>query len=136
VLRSFPESISQSTRIGSQQRWLFTSRNTSRNGDLGSGTDVDRPKCHQQNNKMKAAVRRFSVLTKEIRTHAKLYGTSYRIAFELGLRPDDPQTYWIEKANYAVLIPGNKGVSRRTKHSGTSPRRKQGGQGSKQGRVF
>jgi general secretion pathway protein H len=66
------------------------------------------PNVTNKNNKMKAAVRRFSVLTKEIRTHAKLYGTSYRIAFELGLRPDDPQTYWIEKANYAVLIPGNK----------------------------
>lgn len=66
------------------------------------------PSVSNKNNKMKAAVRRFSVLTKEVRTHAKLYGTSYRIAFDLGLRADDPQTYWIEKANYAVLIPGNK----------------------------
>ncbi|NQZ00965.1 MAG: prepilin-type N-terminal cleavage/methylation domain-containing protein [Bdellovibrionales bacterium] len=66
------------------------------------------PNVTNRNNKMKAAVRRFSVLTKEVRTHAKLYGTSYRIAFDLGEREDDPQTYWIEKANYAVLIPGDK----------------------------
>ncbi|MEO0336833.1 MAG: hypothetical protein AAF202_10580 [Pseudomonadota bacterium] len=66
------------------------------------------PSVTNKNNKMKAAVRRFSVLTKEVRTHAKLYGTSYRIAFDLGIREDDPQTYWIEKANYAVLIPGDK----------------------------
>lgn len=66
------------------------------------------PRIGNQNNKMKAAVRRFSVLTKQVRSMAKLNGTSYRIVFNLRERPDDEQLYWIEKANYGVLIPSDK----------------------------
>lgn len=66
------------------------------------------PRIGNKNNQMKAAIRRFKVMTKQVRSMAKLNGTSYRIGFDLGQREDDPQNYWIEKANYGVLIPGDK----------------------------
>ena len=66
------------------------------------------PKIGNQNNQMKAAVRRFSVLTRQVRANARLYGASYRIAFDLGQRLDDQQMYWVEKADKGVLIPSDK----------------------------
>lgn len=68
------------------------------------------PRISNQNNKMKAAVRRLTVLSKQLHATARLQGASYRIVFDLKERPDDEQTYWIEKSNSSVLLPADKSI--------------------------
>lgn len=68
------------------------------------------PKIGNQNNKMKAAVRHFLVLTKTLRNNARLQGASYRIVIDLKERPEDEQEYWIERSNSSVLLPKDKSI--------------------------
>lgn len=68
------------------------------------------PRIGNQNNQMKAAVRRFLVLSKQLQSTARLQGASYRIAIDLKDRPEDEQEYWIEKSNSSVLLPEDKNI--------------------------
>jgi prepilin-type N-terminal cleavage/methylation domain-containing protein len=68
------------------------------------------PRIGNQNNQMKAAVRRMTVLSKQLQATARLQGASFRIAFDLKERPEDEQEYWIEKSNSSVLLPEDKNI--------------------------
>ncbi len=68
------------------------------------------PRINNQNNKMKAAVRRLTVLSKQLHSTARLQGASYRIVFDLKERPEDEQTYWIERSNSSILLPEDKSI--------------------------
>jgi general secretion pathway protein H len=68
------------------------------------------PRIGNQNNQMKAAVRRMLVLSKQLQSTARLQGASYRIAIDLKERPEDEQEYWIEKSNSSVLLPEDKNI--------------------------
>lgn len=64
------------------------------------------PRIDNRNNTMKAAVRRFSVISKELHTRAKLKGATYRLALDLkdGAESDQVQTYWVERSNQVVVL--------------------------------
>ncbi len=64
------------------------------------------PRIDNKNNKMKAAVRRFSALTRELHTRAKLKGTTYRLAIDLkdGSETQTTQQYWVERSNATVIL--------------------------------
>jgi general secretion pathway protein H len=64
------------------------------------------PRIDNRNNKLKAAVRRFTTLCREVHIRAKLKGSIYRIAFDLksGAESTDAQRFWVEKSNQAVIL--------------------------------
>lgn len=64
------------------------------------------PRIDNRNNKIKATVRRFTVLARELHTRAKLKGATYRLAIDLGESPESPeqQKYWVEKSTQSVVL--------------------------------
>ena len=68
------------------------------------------PRIGNQNNQMKAAVRRMMVLSKQLQATARLQGAAYRIVFELPEREEDQQYYWIERSNSSILLPKDKNI--------------------------
>lgn len=64
------------------------------------------PRIDNRNSQLKAAVRRFTVLARELHTRAKLKGATYRIAFDLknGAESETPQKYWVEKSTQEVIL--------------------------------
>ncbi|MBC7458230.1 MAG: prepilin-type N-terminal cleavage/methylation domain-containing protein, partial [Bdellovibrionaceae bacterium] len=49
----------------------------------------------------KKVIREITVSAKEVRNRAKLYGTTYRLAFRLDA---DNQAYWVEKSTTVTYI--------------------------------
>lgn len=67
------------------------------------------PRIGNKNNQIKAAVRHFTVLTRETHNHAKLYGATHRIVIDLGTEQSrDQQSYWVESSSQAFLLPEDK----------------------------
>jgi general secretion pathway protein H len=64
------------------------------------------PRIDNKNNQLKAAVRRFTTLSRELHTRAKLKGATYRLAFDLkeGADAVDQQQYWVERSNQEVTV--------------------------------
>lgn len=60
-----------------------------------------------KNNEMKSAVRKLSVLSKELKTAAKLQGATFRLAIDLGKAgiKKKEQQFWVEKSTSQVLVP-------------------------------
>lgn len=71
-------------------------------GILGSIMAFGLPRLKFNNTNIRKVTREFTVLTREVRTFARLKNMTYRIAFKL-----DPKetTYWVEAASGALLIP-------------------------------
>lgn len=70
-------------------------------GILGGIMAFGIPRLKLNNNNIKKVTRQFTVLTREVRTQARLKNMTFRIAFKL-----DPKetTYWVEAANGPVLV--------------------------------
>lgn len=74
-------------------------------GILGSIMAFGIPRLKLNNNNIRKVTREFTVLTREVRTFARLKNMTYRIAFKL-----DPKetTYWVEAASGPVLVPSQE----------------------------
>lgn len=53
---------------------------------------------------MKAAVRRFSTITKKLRNRARLDNKTYRMVFDLPIDKNKEQSYWIESTDKEALL--------------------------------
>lgn len=67
------------------------------------------PKISNRNNQMKAAVRHISVLTREARNHAQLFGSTHRIVINMDQGIKSPKhSYWVEKSSKQALLPSDR----------------------------
>lgn len=67
------------------------------------------PKISNRNNQMKAAVRHLSVLTREARNHAQLFGSTHRIVIDMQEGPlASTHSYWVEKSSKQALLPSDR----------------------------
>lgn len=62
------------------------------------------PRIGNQNNDIKATVRRFSALSKQLHSLAKLHNATYRLVIDLKNGQDERQEYWVEKSTQNVLL--------------------------------
>lgn len=65
------------------------------------------PRIGNQNNELKATIRRFSVLTREIRHRARLENATYRLVIDMkdgSKSGKNRPEYWIEKSASQVLL--------------------------------
>ena len=60
------------------------------------------PRIGSRNNEVRAAVRKLTVLGKELQTHSRLQNKTYRIAFEMN--QDEPHRYWVESAAGHIIV--------------------------------
>lgn len=80
-------------------------------GIIAAITALIIPRINNQNNQIKAAVRRIGTLAKEMHTHARLYGATYRLVIDFGSgnnRDEEDQFYWVEKSTQPYLLPEDK----------------------------
>jgi general secretion pathway protein H len=67
------------------------------------------PRVGNQNNQLKEAIRRFTVLTKELRHRARLENATYRLVIDMKdgwEKGEIPHQYWVEKSTQRVILPG------------------------------
>lgn len=77
---------------------------------IAAAIGITVPNIANRNNQMKAAVRRLTVLSKQLHSTARLQGASYRIVVDLKERKEDEQEFWVEKSNSAILLPKDKEI--------------------------
>ena len=62
------------------------------------------PKFSNRNNEMRAAVRKFMTLSRELRAHSKLSGATYRLVISMSDEDRKPKhEFWVEKAQGQIL---------------------------------
>ncbi len=74
---------------------------------IGAVVAILLPRIDNKNNQLKAAVRRFTVLSRELHTRARLKGATYRLVFDLKDGVDAievQQQYWVERSNQEVTV--------------------------------
>ncbi len=64
------------------------------------------PRIGNKNNQIKETVRRFSVLTREIRSKARLENATYRLVIDMheGGNKSKTHQYWLEKSTKKILL--------------------------------
>lgn len=68
---------------------------------IGGLLSVALPRMQLKKIDTRKVIREITVTLKEVRNRAKLYGTTYRLAFRLDA---DNQAYWVEKSNNVTYI--------------------------------
>lgn len=66
---------------------------------------IGAPKLLKKETKVKTVTRQMTVLVKEIRNHAKLFNSTYRLVIRI---EQGQETYWVEKASGPSLIDPEK----------------------------
>lgn len=70
-------------------------------GLIAAAIAMASPRLFKQEGNIKSAARRFMVMGKEIRNHARLSGKTYRLVLDLD--PQEPK-YWVEKSESRAVI--------------------------------
>lgn len=67
------------------------------------------PRVGNQNNQLKEVIRRFTVLTKDLRHRARLENATYRLVIDMKdgwEKGEKEHEYWVEKTIKKVVLPG------------------------------
>ncbi len=77
---------------------------------IGAVIAVGAPKLFDKKSENRKVFREFIVAGKDLRSRAKLNGTTYRLAFELdtGVAGKSSQSWWVEKSSRSTLIDKKK----------------------------
>src|SRR5690606_20564407 len=79
-------------------------------GIIGAIVAMIVPRLGNQNNQIKSAVRKISVLAKESVNHSKLFGATHRLVIDLGegYESKSPQSFWVEISTSPYVLPSDK----------------------------
>lgn len=77
---------------------------------IGAVIAIGAPKLFDKKSETRKVFREFIVAGKDLRSRAKLNGSTYRLAFDLdsGLSEKSKQAWWVEKSNRSTLIDKKK----------------------------
>jgi general secretion pathway protein H len=89
---------------------------------IGAVVSLAIPQIGNRNNQLKAAVRRFNVVAKQLRNSARLKNVTYRLAIDMGTdeRPSEHK-YWIEKSESPDFLKKTKEELEEQEADKTSP---------------
>lgn len=65
-------------------------------------------RINNRNTELRATVRKLSVLSREIHTHARLQGATYRLVINIPEDSNEPHSYWVESSHQKILLPKDR----------------------------